>query len=87
MAPSESDKPRLSPTDERRLARLEALFTVDQATSKRVEKRLDNIEALVQGLVVSFNTAKASGRILIGAAAAVGSVVTVVVTWLVQAKA
>ena len=76
MTPSESDKPRLSPQDEKRMARLEALFTVDQATSKRVEKRLDSMESILQDLVVSFKTAKASGRILIGAAVAVGSVVT-----------
>lgn len=70
------------PSNEQRLARLEALFEMDETTATRLERRLDKIDDDVEGIRKNVNeiasemkSAKMAGRILLGVAGLLGAVV------------
>lgn len=82
------------PSNEQRLARLEALFEMDETTATRLEKRLDKIDEDVSGIrdnvteiASELKSAKLAGRILIGVAGAVGAVVGMIVHLITRVKA
>jgi len=76
----------MAQSTEERLARLEALFEMEETTARDLQKRLTKIETSLNELVMDFHSAKVAGRITIGAAAVIGSIVTAAVTWYIQIR-
>ena len=82
----------MTPSNEQRLARIEALFEMDATSSQRLEKRLDKIDdsiievrAEVAEFASDMKSAKLVGRAAIGAALMIGgaiaSVFHIVIDW------
>lgn len=76
----------MSSTPEERLARLEALFEMEETTAIDLKMRLTKIEDALQELIMDMHSAKVGGRIALGSAAVVGSIITVIITWVIQLK-